>query len=365
VRSQAQSISDSDWDKRMNGRSRVQRSDSFPGNRKSAIQNRKLVGLSVITFVLVVCAAAAEAQQTKKVPRIGFLSTNSPSDISARVEGFRQGLREIGYVEGQNIAVEYRWAEGKVDRLPKLAAELVSHKVEIIVTHGEAAIRALKQATKTIPIVVGVTGDLVVTGHAASLARPGGNITGFVDTSPDLSGKRLELLKEILPKASHIAVLWNAANPVKVLDFKETEMAAQALGLKLQSFEVKISEDFDDRFKAATAQRAGALLVLHDALVASNTRKIVDFAAKNRWPAMYGSTEVVDVGGLMSYAANIPDLFRRSATYVDKILKGSNPADLPVEQPTKLELVISLKTAKQMGLMIPQKVLARADRVIK
>jgi putative ABC transport system substrate-binding protein len=315
--------------------------------------------------MLFALCATANAQQPTKVPRIGFLSTNSPSDISARVQGFHQGLRELGYVEGKNIAIEYRWAEGQVDRLPKLAAELVGHKVEIIATHGEAAIRALKRATRTIPIVVGVTGDLVVTGHAASLARPGGNITGFVDTSPELSGKRLDLLKEILPNALRIAVLWNAANPVKVLDFKETEMAAQVLGFKLQSLEVKASEDFKNRFKAATTQPAGALLVLHDALVASNTRKIVDFAAKNRLPTMYGATEVVDVGGLMSYAANIPDLFRRSATYVDKILKGSNPADLPVEQPTKFELVINLKTAKQIGLTIPSNVLARADRVIR
>ena len=270
-------------------------------------------------------------------------------------------MGENGYVEGQNITIEYRWAEGKLDRLPNLAADLVSHKVDIIVTHGEAAIRALKQATKTIPIVVGVTGDLVVTGHAASLARPGGNITGFVDTSPDLSGKRMELLKEILPKVSRIAVLWNAANPVKVLDFKETEAAAQALGLKLQSLEVRASEDFEKHFKIVTTQRPGALVVLQDALTTANTRSTVDFAAKSRLPAMYGSSEVVDVGGLMSYAANLPD-FRRTAVYVDKILKGAKPADLPVEQPTKFEFVINLKTAKQIGLTIPPNVLARADK---
>jgi putative ABC transport system substrate-binding protein len=324
----------------------------------------KLFAFTLSALLFALCLPGW-AQQPARLPRIGFLGTNSPSDIPARLAAFRQGLREIGYVEGQNIAIEYRWAEGKPDRLPKLAAELVGHKVEVIVTHGEAAIRALKQATKTIPIVVGVTGDLVVTGHAASLARPGGNITGFVDTSPDLSGKRLDLLKEILPNASRVAVLWNAVNPVKVLDFKETAMAAQDLGLKLQSLEVKTSEDFENRFKAAATQRAGALLVLHDALVASNTGKIVAFAAKNRLPTMYGSNEVVDVGGLMSYAANIPDLFRRSATYVDKILKGAKPGDLPVEQPTKFELVINLKTAKQIGATIPPNVLARADRVIR
>jgi putative tryptophan/tyrosine transport system substrate-binding protein len=341
------------------------RSSSFRSdNRKSKIQKRKLVGIVALAVILTMYGAVAQAQP-KKVPRLGFLGTTSPSDISARVEAFRHGLREVGYVDGQNITIEYRWAEGKLDRLPNLAAELVSHKVDIIVTHGETAIRALKQVTKTIPIVVGVTGDLIVTGHAASLARPGGNITGLVDTSPELSGKRLELLKEILPKVLRIAVLWNGANPVKVLDFKETEMAAQALGLKLQSLEVKASEDFDNRFKAATTQHAGALVVLWDALTTANTRSIVEFAAKSRLPAMYGSIEAVDVGGHMAYAAKIPDLFRRAATYVDKILKGAKPGDLPVEQPTKFELVINLKTAKQIGLTIPPSVLGRADRVIR
>jgi putative ABC transport system substrate-binding protein len=333
------------------------------GERSRTIQNRKWLGLSIIVFLFMV--AEAVAQRPGKVPRIGFLGTSSPSDISARVEGFRQGLRDNGYIEGQNIAVEYRWAEGRLDRLPHLAAELVSHKVDIIVTHGEAAIRALKQATKTIPIVVGVTGDLVVTGHVASLARPGGNITGLVDTSPDLSGKRLELLKEILPKALRIAVLWNGANRVKVLDFKETEMAAQVLGLKIQSLEVKASEDFENRFKAATTQRPDALVVLVDALTTANIERVVNFAAKSRLPAMYGSSEVVDLGGLISYGANVPDLFRRAATYVDKILKGAKPADLPIEQPTKFELVINLKTAKQIGLTIPQSVLYRANKVIR
>jgi putative ABC transport system substrate-binding protein len=321
--------------------------------------------ICLLTTALLSSVPLAEAQQPKKVPQIGFLGAASPSTVSARVEAFRQGLREIGYVEGQNIAVEYRFAEGKLDRLPVLAVELVSLKVDIIVTYGEAAIRALKQATKTIPIVVGVTGDLVVTGHAASLARPGGNITGLVDTSPDLSGKRLELLKEVVPKALRIAVLWNGGNPVKVLDFKETEMAAQAFGLKLQSLEVRASGDFESRFIAATTQGSGALVVLQDALTTSNARSIVDFATKSRLPAMYGSTEFVDVGGVMSYAANFPDLFRRAATYVDKILKGAKPAELPIEQPTKFELVINLKAAKQIGLTIPPNVLARADRVIK
>jgi putative tryptophan/tyrosine transport system substrate-binding protein len=332
---------------------------------------KKLIGLALSTMLFALCSLLlapsfpAQAQQPKKVSRIGYLSPLDPATESARAEGVRLALREHGYVEGQNIATEYRYSEGKRGRLPELAAELVSRKVEVIVTHGEAAIRALKQATGTIPIVVGVTGDLVVTGHAASLARPGGNITGLVDTSPELSGKCLELLKEILPKALRIAVVWNAANRVKVLDFKETEMAAQALGLKLESLEVRASKDFEDKLKAAITQRSGALVVLEDALVSYNRRSIVDFAAKSRLPVMYGSTEAVDAGDLMSYAANIPDLFRRAATYVDKILKGAKPADLPVEQPTKFELVINLKTAKQIVLTIPPNVLARADKVIK
>ena len=325
---------------------------------------RKITVITLCALLLAVCLSA-NAQQATKVPRIGFLGAFSASDFANRLDGLRQGLRELGYEDGKNIVIEYRFSEGKFDRLPKLAAELVSDNVELVVTAGEAAIRALKQVSKTIPIVVGVTGDLVVTGHAASLAHPGGNVTGFVDTSPDLSGKRLELLKEVLPKTSRIAVLWNAANPVKVLDFKETEMAAQALGLKLQSLKVKASEDFDKEFKATTIQRAGALVVLQDALTVYNARKIVSFAKTSRLPAMYGSTEFVDVGGLMSYAANFPDLFRRAATYVDKILKGTKPGDLPIEQPIKFELVINLKAAKQIGLTIPPNVLARADRVIK
>jgi putative ABC transport system substrate-binding protein len=311
-----------------------------------------------------ILGAFSNSASAQQVPRLGFLGTNSPSDISARIEAFRQGLRDFGYIEGQNIVIEYRWAEGKPDRLPKLAAELVNLRVDIIVTHGEAAIRALKQATPTIPIVVGVTGDLVVTGHAASLARPGGNVTGLVDTSPELSGKRLEILKEILPKISRIAVLWNGANPVKRLDFKESEAAAQAMGLRLQSLEVKTADDFDNKLRAAT-QSAAALVVLQDALIASNTKSIIDFTGNNRFPAMHGATEVVDAGGLMSYAANIPDLFRRSAWYVERILKGTKAADLPIEQPTKFELVINLKAAKQIGLTIPPHVLARADRVLK
>ena len=306
----------------------------------------------------------AEAQQPK-LPRIGFVGTASTSTVASRFNAFRQGLHELDYNEGKNIAIEYRSVEGKLERLHQVAAELVSQKVDVIVTHGEAAIRAFKRATTSIPIVVGVTGDLVVSGHAASLARPGGNITGLVDTSPELSGKRLEIVKDVLPQASRIAVLWNAANPVKVLDFKETELAAHGYGLKLQSLEVRARDDFEKRLNNASTQGSVALVVLHDALTTAQARSIVDFANSTRLPAMYGSTEFVEVGGLMSYAANFPDLFRRAATYVDKILKGAKPGDLPVEQPTKFELVINLNTAKQIGLTIPPNVLARANKVIK
>ena len=324
----------------------------------------KITGLTLSTLLFAVCSSV-EAQQVTKVHRIGFLGAASASALAKRLDAFRQGMRELGYEEGKNILITYRYSDGKLDRLPGLAAELVNQKVEVIVTHGEAAIRALKRVTQTIPIVVGVTGDLVVTGHAASLARPGGNITGFVDTSPDVSGKRLELLKEVLPKASRIAVLWNGANPVKVLDFKETEAAAHGLALKLQSLEVRASEDLDAAFKAATTQPSAALIVLQDALTNAYARKIVEFANTSRLPAMYGSTEFVEAGGLISYAANFPDLFRRAATYVDKILKGTKAGDLPVQQPRKFDLVINLKTAKQIGLRIPPSVLAQADKVIK
>ena len=329
--------------------------------------SRTLKSIKIITLctILFAVCVSAQAQQPTKTPRIGFLGAVSASALANRIDGFRLGLRELGYEEGKNITIEYRYADGKFDRLPALARELIDSKVALVVTHGEAAIEAVKQVNPNIPIVVGVTGDLIVTGHAASLARPGGNVTGFVDTSPELSGKRLELLNEIQPKIAQIAVLWNASNPVKALDFKETETAAKALGLKLYSLEVKKPKDFDPQLNSTTTHHLGALVVLQDALTIGNAKRIVDFAQSSRLPAMYGSTEFVDVGGLMSYGAHFPDLFRRAATYVDKILKGAKPAELPIEQPTKFELIINLKTAKQIGLTIPPNVLARADRVVR
>jgi putative ABC transport system substrate-binding protein len=285
--------------------------------------------------------------------------------MSVRVEAFKQGLRELGYTDGENLAVEYHYSEGKLDRLNQLAVEIVARKVSVIVTHGDAALTALKRVTKTIPIVVAVTGDLVETGYAASLARPGGNITGFVDVSPDLSGKRIEILKEMLPKVARVAILWNSGNRVKLLDFKESEKAAAALGLTLQSVEITKPGDFHSRLSGALVQRPEALVVLADSLTLANSKTFIEFATKNKLPTMYGAGEVIDRGGLMSYAANVAELFRQAAGYMDKILKGANPAVLPIQQPTKFEFIVNLKAAMQIGLTIPPQVLARADRVLR
>jgi putative ABC transport system substrate-binding protein len=304
-----------------------------------------------------------EAQQTKKIPRIGYLSSQSPNFQIPRLKGFQQGIRELGYVEGQNIAIEYRYAEGKMDRLSDLAAELVRLDVDVIVAHGTFTVQRAQQATTKIPIVMTNAGDPVATGLVASLARPGGNVTGLVSTSPELTGKRLELFKEALPNVSRVALLWNPTNRLTVLQVKEIQAAAPSLGLQIQSLEVRDANDFETAFSEIKKKRAGALLVLSDALANVHASRIADFARKNRLPVMLPDS--VETGGLMSYGVNIPDLFRRAAYYVDKILKGTKPADIPVEQPTKFELVINLKTAKQIGLTIPPNVLARANRIIR
>lgn len=306
-----------------------------------------------------------EAQQAGKIPRIGFLVSGSASSDSARIEGLRQGLRELGYTEGNNITIEYRFAEGKIERLPDLAAELVRLKVDVILAGGTPGPLAAKQHTTTIPIVMTNIGDPVARGIVASLARPGGNITGLTTVSPDLSGKRLELLKEIVPRLTQVGVLWDPTDKGSAANFKETELAAGSLGMQLRSLEVRRVEDFDSAFKAATGERARALVPLQSALVVTHRGRIVELATKNRLPTMFAEAAHVESGGLMSYGPNFVDLFRRAATYVDKILKGTKPADLPVEQPTKFEFVINLKTAKQIGLTIPQSVLYRADKVIK
>ncbi len=299
------------------------------------------------------------------MPRVGILIPGLLATTSRNLDGFRRGLRDLGYVEGQNIHLELRSAEATSAKLPDLAAELVRLKMDVIVTSGTPAALAAKRATTAIPIVMAVAGDPVGTQLVASLARPGANITGLSLMAPELGGKRLQLLKEVVPGVSRVAVLWNAANPYAVLVWRETEAAARTLGVRLQSLAVRGPDDFEGAFRAATSGRAGALITVEDGLTLSYRTRIVDFAAKSRLPAMYGFREFVDAGGLMSYAADLFDLFRRAATYVDKILKGTKPADLPVEQPTRFELVINLKTAKALGLTIPPSILIRADQVIQ
>jgi len=333
-------------------------------NRKSAIQNPKWVGLFAMVLTLVFGGVVAQAQQPAGIPRIGILLAPSASSYSAWVEAFRQRLRELGYVEGKNILIEYRYAEGKYERLPDLAAELVRLKVDVIVTTGAVVLFA-KKVSGTIPIVFAAAVDPVGGGLVSSLARPGGNITGLSVMARDLNGKRLELLKEAFPKVARVAFLWEpfhlSGNPA----LTEMEAAAKALGLKLQSLPVRSLDDFDGAFARAEREGAQALITDPRPLITNQQRQVLDFAAKNRLPAIYHTSEFVEAGGLMSYAPNYMDLWRRAATYVDKILKGAKPADLAVEQPKKFELIINLKTAKQIGVLIPQKVLARADRVIR
>jgi len=327
----------------------------------------KKTALASIIFAgaMLAVAVTAGAQQPKKVPQIGILFGGSSSVYSVRVEAFRQRLKELGYIEGKNIAIEYRYADGKADRLLSLATELVLLKVDVIVAPSTPSVLAGKKATSTIPIVFVSVADPVASGLVASLARPGGNVTGLANFAPELSGKRVELVKEAVPNISRVAYLWNPANPAQGLLWKETHAAAQALGLQPQSLEVRSFNDFDSAFEIALRERAQALITAPEPLFNTHLKRIVEFAAKNRLPAMYAFTEAVDAGGLMLYAPNYADQFRRAATYVDKILKGAKPADLPVEQPMKFEFVINLKTAKQIGLTIPPNVLLRADRVIK
>jgi putative ABC transport system substrate-binding protein len=307
----------------------------------------------------------AQAQQAGKIPRIGYLDAVSLSVNAARTEAFRQGLRELGYVEGKNIVIEWRSAEGKLDRLPALASELVGLKVGVIVSAGASATRPAKEATATIPIVMTQDSDPVGTGLVASLARPGGNITGLSNFAPELSGKRLEILREVVPKLSRVAVLGASTTPANAPVMREIELAASALKLQLQYLEVLDSKDIETSFRAANKGRAQAVLTLGSAILTSRRAQIIALAVKNRLPATYHSSLFVEDGGLMFYGVNILDLDRRAATYVDKILKGRTPADLPVEQPMRFEFVINLIAAKQIGLTIPPNVLVRADKVIR
>jgi len=328
----------------------------------------KKAGVLSILFVMVllIVAGIAEAQQPKKVSRIGLLGGSSLAALSARIEAFRQGLRELGYVEGKNIVIEYRWAEGKIERFPDLATELVRLKVDVIVTAGPVSTRAAKEATVTIPIVMAFDLDPVGNGFVASLARPGGNITGLSTLAPEISGKQLELLKEIIPKLSRVTVLGTSTRSGNAQALKEVELAAGAFGVKLQYLDVLDPKDIETAFRTASKGRADSVLwLVAGAFSAAQRPQITDLAVKNRLPVIYDRPEFVEDGGLMTYSVSGTDLFRRAATYVDRILKGAKPADLPVEQPTKFEFIINLKAAKQIGLTIPPSVLARADKVIK
>jgi putative ABC transport system substrate-binding protein len=326
---------------------------------------RKLIFCFALSGVLVAFCLPTQAQQSKKIPRIGYLAAATHSVGSSRPEAFRQGLHDLGYVEGKNIEIEARYAEGKLDRLPALAAELVRLKVDVIVTLSPAATRSAKQATSRIPIVMAADDDPVGSGFAASLAHPGGNITGLSTLAPELSAKQLEILREIVPSISRVAVLGNATQPGNPQALRELNLAADGLGIQLQYLEIQGPKDIDTAFRAASQERADAGLVVSTTVLFVNRRHLSDLAVRSRLTTIYGRPEYVDDGGLVYYGPSYTDLFRRAATYVDKILKGAKPSDLPVEQPTKFELIVNLKAAKQIGVTIPPNVLARADRVIK
>jgi putative ABC transport system substrate-binding protein len=331
-------------------------------NRKSKIENRKLAGIVALAVTFAMCGTKAQAQPGK-VSRIGYLSGGSLSVV--RTEPFRQGLRDLGYVEGKNILIEWRSADGKRHRLSGLVAELVRLKVAVIVTTGSGDTRMVKEATSSIPIIMTQANDPVGSVFVASLARPGGNITGLSSFSPELSGKRLELLKEIVPKLSRIAVFGTSTSPGNAQALKDIEVAAGVLGVKLQYIDVLSPKDIETAFRAANKGHADAVLMNVSGSLTIQQTELAALAVKSRLPVIFEHPQYLEAGGLMSYGPDIPHLYRRAATYVDKILKGANPADLPVEQPTKFELVINLKAANQIGLTIPPNVLARADRVIK
>ena len=321
---------------------------------------------------LLAAPLAAEAQPAGKVARIGVLSPGSPSgagrnpsDLAVLFAAFREGLRELGYVEGQNIKIESRWAEGNYDRLPGLAADLVRLKVDVIVTYGTPASQAAKRATGTIPIVMAAIIDPVASGLVTSIARPGGNLTGQSMMSPDLVAKQLEILKEAVPKVSRVAVLWNPANAGNAPQVRHAQDAAGALGVRLQSLGAKGPSEIDSAFTAMTSEQAGAVIVLVDAMLQENRTRITDLAARNRLPAVYGLSEYAEAGGLLAYGPNRLGMFRHAVTYVDKILKGAKPGDLPIEQPQTFELIVNLKTAKALGVTIPPSLLQRADQVIE
>ena len=320
------------------------------------------INVCLLLTVLLFTVSPVGAQQPKKIPRIGYMRF---IEVPVYDAAFREGLNELGYIEGQNIHIEYRFAGGSIERLAEFAAELVNLKVDVIVAGSTQSIDAAKRATKTIPIVFPVTFDPVESGFVASLARPGGNLTGLSTVNPDAAAKRVELIQEVMPRISRLAVLRNPTNSGSRFPLKETEAGAKRLGIRLQILEARSPDDLEGAFRAATKEQANALIVLADALFFAQRGRLGNLAIKHRLPSMFDDAQSVEVGGLISYGASLTDLFRRAAGYVDKILKGAKPADLPVEQPMKFELVINLKTANQIGLTVPPNVLARADRVIK
>ena len=326
---------------------------------------RSVVGRITLVLTILVVPLASGGQQRAKIPRLGFLSPGSPATVGADVQAFRQGLRELGWLEGQHLVIEYRWAEGRLEQLPALAGDLVRLSVDLIVAARTAASQAAQKATTTIPIVSIASSDPVVTGLVASLAHPGGNLTGPAFQARDLGGKRLELLKDAVPQAARVAVLWNAAFPGKAFEWQATQAAAQALGVTLYSVEVRGPDDFDGAMATIARERPDALIVFSDALILTHQRRIVDFATQHRLPMMSSNKEFAESGGLMTYGASLPALFRRAAYYVDRILKGTKPADLPVEQPTKFELVLNRKTAQALGITFPPTLLILADEVLQ
>jgi putative ABC transport system substrate-binding protein len=331
--------------------------------RNQAFGSGALALVSLMVVALLAAPLTAEAQPVAKVYRIGYVRAEAPPPVD--VEAFRQGLREHGYVEGTNVVIEYRWADGNEERLRSLVAELIRLKVDLIVASAPAATRAAKEATTTIPIVMVLVADPVAFGFVASLARPGGNVTGFAFLLPEVSGKRLDLLKEAIPELSRVAVLWNAVNPYKQFDLKEVQAAADALRVAVHPFPVRAPNDVDEAFKAAVKGRVGGLITLEDPFTIAHRARIVGLALRHRLPAVYAVRPFVEAGGLMSYGPDRADQNRRAATFVDKILKGAKPADLPVERPTRFELVINMKTAKAMGITIPPSLLLRADQVLE
>ena len=326
---------------------------------------QRWVGIIALLVACLELAGSGEAQQKAKVPRIGFLGAGSRSSVAARIAAFQQGLRERGYVEGKTIIVEYRFGDGKVDHLSEQAAELVRLKVNVIVSAGSQATRPAKEATTTIPIVMAQDNDPVGSGFVASLASPGGNVTGLANLTTELSGKQLELLKEIMPKLTRLAVLRDLTEPGNPQAVKQTDIAAQGFGIQRQYLDVRSAADIEPAFLSADKKKMEALLVLPSSVFNSHRNQIVALAEKSRWPGMYPRIEYVEDGGMMTYGASTNDLFRRAAIFVDKIIKGAKPSDLPVEQPIKFEFIVNLKTAKQIGLIIPPNVLVRADRVIR